>query len=77
MLRQHQTSLDDRKKFTAFCINKTLAFQYVKQLMEEKCWEKSVTFPFRSREANLRFRENSHLLVNLVCNLSPWDLTKS
>lgn len=35
-------------------------------VMEEKCWEKSVTFPFRSREADLRLWENSHLLVNLM-----------
>lgn len=118
MLRQHQASLDDRKKFTALVkdlfpdqaknvnlllmaynmgiaqdiqsashINNTFAFRYVKQLMDDfgmsrvnadwivsvwcscyggKCWEKPVTFPFRSREADRRFRENSHLQVNLM-----------
>ena len=32
--------------------------------MEEKFLEKPVTFPFRSREADRQFRENSHLLAD-------------
>ena len=110
MLRQHQASLDDRKKFTALVkdlfpdqaknvnlllmaynmgiaqdiqsasnINNTFAFRYVKQLMddfgmsrvnadwmEEKFLEKPVTFLFRSKEADRRFKENSHLLADLM-----------
>lgn len=38
--------------------------------MEEKFLEKPVTFPFRSREADRRFRENSHLPANLISSLS-------
>ena len=34
--------------------------------MEEKCWEKPVTFLFRSKEADRRFRENSRLLADLM-----------
>ena len=34
--------------------------------MEEKFLEKPVTFLFRSKEADRRFRENSHLLADLM-----------
>ena len=39
--------------------------------MGEKFLEKPVTFPFRSREADWLFRENSRLLVNLREILLP------
>ena len=34
--------------------------------MGQKCWEKPVTFPFRSREADQPFKENYHLLEKLM-----------
>ena len=114
MLRQHQASLDDRKKFTALVkdlfpdqaknvnlllmaynmgiaqdiqsashINNTFAFRYVKQLMDDfgmsrvnadwivSVWcfcygGNPVTFLFRSKEEDRRFRENSRLLADLM-----------
>ena len=41
-------------------------YPYGVPAMEEKFLEKPVTFPFRSREADRQFRENSHLQVNLM-----------
>ena len=122
MLRQHQASLDDRKKFTALVkdlfpdqaknvnlllmaynmgiaqdiqsashINNTFAFRYVKQLMHDfgmsrvnadwivsvwcycyggKVLGKSSTFPYRSRETDRQFRENSHSSGRLLWGIS-------
>ena len=41
-------------------------YLYGVSAMEEKCWEKPVTFLYRSREVGRRFRENSHLLVKFT-----------
>ena len=41
-------------------------YPYGVPVMEDKFWEMPVTFPFRSREADRRFRENSHLLADLM-----------
>lgn len=118
MLRQHQTSLDDRKKFTALVkdlfpdqaknvnlllmaynmgiaqdiqsasyINNTFAFRYVKQLMDDfgmsrvnadwivsvwcscyggKVLGKACDISIQKQETDRQFRENSHLLADLM-----------
>ena len=44
----------------------TELYRYGVPAMEEKFLEKPVTFLFRSKEADRRFMESSHLLADLM-----------
>ena len=77
MLRQHQASLDDRKKFTALVKDlfpdqaknvNLLLMAYNMGIAQDiqKANLLNNTFLFRSKEEDRRFRENSRLLADLM-----------